>query len=216
MSVKDPRVLSIKTPEDMLEILRSRGTLLRDFKKGATITVWNRMEKNYSYVLEESPGRGFPADFKPWANPGKMLELGVFNGKYLNDCLLEFPADWFLNAIAKEKLRPSDPTVEVNLLKADSRLPLSDWKKKAWVARPGGHTTLSDPSKNPDERGWFQWYCRYWLGRRIPELDAKQIQRWKAFSRHAGQIRANCTKGDTKCRPRQRQALLQWSWNPYS
>jgi hypothetical protein len=202
MSVKDPRVLSIKTPEDMLEILRSRGTLLRDFKKGATITVWNRMEKNYSYVLEESPGRGFPADFKPWASPGKMLELGVFNGKYLNDCLLEFPADWFLNAIAKEKLRPSDPTVEVNLLKADSRLPLSDWKQKAWVARPGGHTTLSDPSKNPDERGWFQWYCRYWLGRRIPELDA-------------GQIRANCTKGDTKCRPRQRQALLQWSWNPY-
>jgi len=217
MSLKDPRILKIKTPEDMSEILKSKGTPLSKFKKGDIIKVWNKMEKNYEYELTEAPGKHFDPEFKPWASPGKMLELGVFEGKYLNDCVLEFPAEWYLNAIKKDKLRPSDPTKEINLLKADSRLGISEWKKKGWVpssGHSGRYPILSDSSKNPDERGWFQWYCRYWMGRRIPELDTVQIQRWKAFTRHAGQIKANCSSGDLSCRPRQRQALLQWSWNP--
>jgi len=213
---KDSRVLHLKTPEDMLAVLKSKGKLLKTFKKGDNIIVWNRMEKNYNYQLSEAPGKGFDPEFKPYMNPGEMLEHGVFNGKYLNDCLLEFPAEWFLHALAHDKLRPTNPSKEVNYLSADSRQPLSVWKQNGWL--PGGHvkkSVLSDGAENPDERGWFQWYCRYWLGRRLPELDKVQIQRWKAFSRHAGQIKANCTKGDLKCRPRQRQALLQWAWNPH-
>lgn len=211
----DKRLLNLKTPDDMLAVLKEKGRPLSSFRQGDTITVWNRMEKNYSYQLSEAPGSGFDPAFNPWADPGEMLSLGVFSGKYLNDCLLEFPAEWFLRAIALDKLRPSDPTVEVNGLQADSRLSLSEWKKKAWV--PGGSkhsTVLSDPTKNPDERGWFQWYCRYWLGRRLPELDAVQIGRWRAFKRHSGGVKANCRPGDLSCRPRQRQALLQWAWNP--
>lgn len=199
----------------MLEILKDKGRLLRDFKKGDTINVWNKMEKNYSYVLSESPGRNFDPEFKPHWTPGEMLAQGVFEGKYLNDCLLEFPAEWFLEAIRADKLRPTDPTVDVNVMKADSRLPLSEWRRKGWV--PSSHSSgiLGTASKNPDERGWFQWYCRYWMGRRLPELDAEQIGRWKAFKRHAGGIRANCRPRDLQCRPRQRQALAQWSWNPF-
>ena len=217
MSWKDPRVTSIKTPEDMLEILKGKGRLFKEFKKGDTIHVWNKMEKNYSYVLEEAPGKNMAAEFKPWATPGEMLEMGVFEGKYLNDCLLEFPAEWFLFALAKDKLQPSEPSVQVNYTKADSRLPLSEWKRKGWIpgaSRPESHGILSDAKKNPDERGWFQWYCRYWMGRRIPELDAEQIGRWRAFKRHAGGVKANYSAGDMSCRPRQRQALLQWAWNP--
>jgi hypothetical protein len=210
----DSRLLTLKTPEDMLKILKAKGRPLSSFKKGDTINVWNKMEKNYSYTLEASPGRNFDPEFKPWASPGKMLELGIFQGKYLNDCLLEFPEEWFLRAIDKGKLQPSEPTNDVNLLKADSRQPLSEWKRKGWVASSGHSGVLADAEKNPDERGWFQWYCRYWMGRRLPELDAVQIKRWKAFRRHAGQITANCTSGDLSCRPRQRQALLQWAWNP--
>ena len=204
-----------------MAILADHGRPLSSFQKGDTVHVWNKMRRGYEYRLEEAPGQGMAAEFKPWADPGELLALGVFGGKYLNDCLLEFPAEWFLRAGALGKLRPGlegsseGPSVEVNMLQADSRLPLSEWRRKGWV--PGGQkssTLLADPARNPDERGWFQWYCRYWLGRRLPELDAEQIGRWRAFKRHAGQVKANCRAGDLTCRPRQRQALLQWSWNP--
>jgi hypothetical protein len=217
MSYKDPRVLHLKSPADMLEVLRTRGRLQRDFKKGDTIHVWNRMEKNYSYELAAAPGRDMDPEFKPYATPAEMLAMGVFEGKYLNDCLLEFPAEWFLEAIRADKLRPTGPTVDVNVMQADSRLPLSQWRKNGWVPSGSGSSggILADPRRNPDERGWFQWYCRYWMGRRIPDLDAEQIGRWKAFKRHAGGVRANCKPRDLQCRPRQRQALAQWAWNPF-
>lgn len=220
MGFKDPRVLHLKDPGDMLAVLKDNGRLLRDFKKGDTIHVWNRMEKNYAYRLDVEPGKEFPPDFKPYYTPGEMLAMGVFEGKYLNDCLTEFPAEWFLEAIRADTLRPTGPTVAVNYTKADSRLPLSEWRRKGWVpsgatgGRSESQSILGDAKRNPDERGWFQWYCRYWLGRRIPDLDAEQIARWRAFKRHAGGVKANCESGDMACRPRQRQALLQWSWNP--
>lgn len=218
----DPRILKLKTPEDMMAILLNKGRRLTDFNKGDTIHVWNKMRKGYSYELSEEPGMNL--GFVPYANPGEILAAGSFEGKYLNDCLLEFPAEWFLNALALGKLSPEKPSIELNQFQILSRLPLNEWQKNGWVppskgSRPGknakGRDILGDPKRNPDERGWFQWYCRYWMGRRLPDLDAVQIGRWKAFTRHAGAIKKNCSPGDLSCRPRQRQALLQWAWNPY-
>jgi hypothetical protein len=146
--------------------------------------------------------------------PGEILALGAFGGKYLNDCLLEFPAEWFLHAGLLGKLSPQGQDISVNHFQIDSRLPLSEWRKAGWVPHgkvlTGKRRILS--VGNPDERGWFQWYCRYWMGRRIPELDDLQIQRWRNFRRHYGAVQKAC-KGDINCRPRQRQALLHWAWD---
>ena len=154
------------------------------------------MQNSYSYKIETLTGSGFAPDFKPHLTPKKMLEMGVFEGKYCNDCRYEFPPSWFHNARISETADPS-----LNYFGIKSRQPLSVWSRKGWIY-------------GPDPRGWFQWYCRYYLGRRLPEIDPIQIRRWRAFSRHAGQVRANCNPGDIFCRPRQRQALLQWSHDP--
>jgi len=164
---------------------------------GTMVKVKDKMQSGYSYVIAAPAGKNFAPDFKPHFSPKEMLKLGVFEGKYCNDCRGEFPEDWF--AEAKTSTVP-DPGL--NFFKVKSRLPLSVWRQKGWII-------------GPDPRGWFQWYCRYYLGRRLPEIDALQIKRWKAFARHAGQIRANCFPMDLDCRPRQRQALLQWAYDPF-
>ena len=202
--------------DTMLAEIKEKGRSLADFKKGDTIHVGNKMVKEYSYVLSESPGTELA--FKPYSTPGEILAMGAFEGKYLNDCIGEFPSEWYAGAIALDKLRPEGADVSVNAFGVGSRQPLNAWRKAGWV--PGGGKdkrfgVLSSQTKNPDERGWFQWYCRYWMGRRLPELDEIQMKRWRSFTRHAGQIRANCKPGDLTCRPVQRQALLQWAHNPF-
>ena len=169
---------------------------------------------SYRYRLDAEPGA---IEFEAELSPGEMLMLGVFEGKYLNDCIREFPAEWFMGALVTGSLSPDLPNPDCNLFKLKSRLPLTAWRESGWAPSISNRSKgiLADPAKNPDERGWFQWYCRYWMGRRIPELDDVQIKRWRAFRRHAGAIRANCVSGDLTCRPRERQALLQWAHDPF-
>jgi hypothetical protein len=206
------------SPEQLKSLLLKWGRPLASFKKGDTIKGTETMSKPYSYILTEEPGELGP-DFQPALSPAEILLLGAFEGSYLNDCYREFPAEWFLGALMTDSLRPGAPDETVNLFKIKSRQPLSAWRENGWVhtSRRVGKThraILSSP-ENPDERGWFQWYCRYWMGRRIPDLDHVQIGRWRSFARHAGAIKANCKPGDLSCRPRERQALLQWAWNPF-
>ncbi|PIE06832.1 MAG: hypothetical protein CSA74_10220 [Rhodobacterales bacterium] len=157
------------------------------------IEVDDRMQQGYAYRLEAPMGAEFDPGFAPAYSPAEMLAMGVFEGKYLNDCRAEFPADWYDGAKLSDR-----PDPRLNFFGVKSRQPLSVWRQKGWII-------------GPDPRGWFQWYCRYYMGRRLPETDAAQIKRWRAFARHAGQVRANCMSGDLSCRPRQRQALLQWA-----
>ncbi len=160
------------------------------------VIVNDMMQKNYCYELVEKPGCNFDERFNPELTPKQMLRLGVFGGKYMTDCRKEFPADWFAGA----KLCRERHDASLNYFKVNASQPLSVWRKKGWIYS-------SDP------RGWFQWYCRYYSGRRLPAEDNIQIVRWLAIRRHGAQLRKNCAPGDIACRPRQRQALLHWAYD---
>jgi hypothetical protein len=198
----------------------TQGRPAVSFKKGTTLhvpTPMNPVNRSYTYTLAANPGEDFDPGFKPDLTPAEILAYGAFEGKYLNDCYREFPQEWFLGAAVLGKLRPHPlgPDPSVNLFQIKSRLPLTEWRRAGWAPSKSGTGLLGDPKRNPDERGWFQWYARYWLGRRIPELDQKQIARWRSFRRHVGAIKANCSRGAITCRAKERQALLHWAYNPF-
>jgi hypothetical protein len=161
-----------------------------------TILVSDMMQRDYRYVLSEPAGRNFHTGFDPELTPKEMLGLGVFGGKYMTDCRDEFPSDWF----AEAKLSPKSYDASLNYFGVKASQPLSVWRDKGWI-------------HSDDPRGWFQWYCRYYMGRRLPEEDLRQIGRWRAMGRHVAQIRRNCEPGDCGCRRRQRQALLHWAYD---
>jgi hypothetical protein len=165
-------------------------------KQKRIVTVNDKMQSRYRYELAAPTGRNFDPEFHPELTPAQMLRLGVFGGKYLTDCRKEFPASWFKGA----RLAPRGRDCSLNYFGVDASQPLSVWRAKGWL--------------HPDDpRGWFQWYCRYYAGRRLPEEDRRQIKRWKAIRRHVRQIEKNCEKGNVFCRPRQRQALLHWAYD---
>ena len=162
------------------------------------VIVNDLMQSNYKYLLTHPVGENFDREFVPELTPIEMLKLGVFGGKYMADCFLEFPSSWFQEA----KISKGKKNIELNFFKIDASLPLKHWLDKGWIF-------------DQDPRGWFQWYCRFCNGRRIPHMDEIQIKRWKNFRRHVLAIEKNCEKGDLGCRKRQRQAILQWAYDPY-
>jgi len=160
------------------------------------VTVNDHMQKGYKYRLVAPIGRNFDPEFDPDLTPKDMLRLGVFGGKYMTDCRKEFPHNWFVRA----KLSPKRADPALNFFGVTASQPLAEWRRKGWI--------------HPDDpRGWFQWYCRYYMGRRMPQEDARQIKRWKAIRRHLRQIQQHCERGDLLCRRRQRQALLHWAYD---
>jgi hypothetical protein len=163
--------------------------------RSRTVIVNDRMQRGYRYALVAPEGRDFDPAFRPELTPPEMLQLGVFGGKYMTDCRGEFPAQWFEGA----KLAAGKRDPALNFFGVEASQPLSVWRAKGWI--------------HPDDpRGWFQWYCRYYRGRRMPD-DARQIGRWRAMRRHVRQLGSACERGDLHCRPRQRQALLHWAYD---
>lgn len=164
--------------------------------KTRIVVVNDLMQRNYHYELTAGEGKDFDPRFKPDLTPAQMLKLGVFGGKYMTDCRKEFPASWFENA----KLNPKFHDPKLNFFRVNASQPLSVWRKKGWI-------------DDDDPRGWFQWYCRYYMGRRSPAEDERQIKRWIAIKRHISQVKKHCRVKDYGCRPRQRQALLHWAYD---
>ena len=172
---------------------------MAEAKKGRVIVVNDKMQKGYRYRLTAPTGRQFSADFKPELTPKEMLEMGVFGGRYMRDCQKEFPKSWFIKAkFHPEKKSGHSP--KLNYFGVDASQSLAVWRRKGWIY--------------PDDpRGWFQWYCRYYLGRRLPVEDQRQIGRWLKMRRHLTQVKKNCPAKNLACRRRQRQALLHWAYD---
>ncbi len=164
------------------------------------VFVNDKMQKGYRYECVEPIGKRFADDFKPDLSPKQMLVLGVFGGKYMTDCTKEFPVDWFTRAKLPPAGGSQKKNPKLNYFGVNASQSLKIWRAKGWIY-------VDDP------RGWFQWYCRYYMGRRIPTEDARQIKRWKAMTRHIGQIKMKCRQADIFCHPRQRQALLHWAYD---
>ncbi|MBP9702852.1 hypothetical protein KBD69_04135 [Candidatus Woesebacteria bacterium] len=163
---------------------------------GRVIVVNDLMQQNYRYELTAPMGEDFDDNFAPELTPKEMLALGVFGGRYMTDCRDEFPSDWYVKAkLCHEKHDPA-----LNFFGVNASQPLSVWRAKGWIY-------------HEDPRGWFQWYCRYYMGRRLPVEDVKQIKRWQMLKRHVAQVKKNCKRGDYTCRPVQRQALLHWAYD---
>lgn len=160
------------------------------------VVVKDLMQSGYCYELIAPMGEDFDDGFSPELSPREMLELGVFGGKYMTDCRDEFPRDWYAHAKLCHEFH--DP--KLNFFGVNASQPLSVWRAKGWISRY-------------DPRGWFQWYCRYYMGRRIEDEDKKQIQRWKMIKRHLAQLQKNCDARDLSCRRVQRQALLHWAYD---
>lgn len=188
---------------------------LKWYKPGRIIRVSDKMQV-YEYTLTARAGlkSDFDPLFRPALSPAAMLKYGVFEGKYLNDCTDEFPSEWYDDANGK-LLEVAD--AKINLFGIKSRLSLQTWRENGWIPITDGDN---------DVRGWFQWYCRYWLGRRDENVDHIQIARWRSFARHRGQIISSIKKmkkserPKTRSeimnhRPKQRQALLQWAYDPF-
>jgi hypothetical protein len=172
----------------MRSVLHARPT-------GRRVVVNDRMQRGYVYYRSEPPGRNFDPVFTPELTPKQMLRLGVFGGRYMTDCRAEFPEDWFTHAkLADDRRRPA-----LNYFGVTASQSLAAWRRSGWI-RP------------QDPRGWFQWYCRYYMGRRTAD-DARQIRRWRAIRRHVTAIQKNCEPGDLECRKKQRQAALHWAYD---
>lgn len=155
----------------------------------------NSMQSGYSYNVPVIP-TPFPHNFKPDFTPNEMLRLGVFGGAYLGDSIGEYPWDMVLGAkVAKEY------DAQINAFKVRSGESLEFWQEKGWI--------------HPDDpRGWFEWYCRYWTGRRTEAEDFRQISRWKNFGPRFQTLLKKTGQGRPDVQRKTRQSLLHWGYDP--
>jgi len=141
--------------------------------------------------------------------PKEMIRMGVFGGTYFSKLVdyRTFPKEWFSDIDEKFYLS-NNYQKEVNYFKIKSGQSQEEWVRKGWIHKD-------------DPRGWFEWYCKFFNGRRH-EDDERQIKRWAAFCGPKGRFRNNIYKkifkagvriqDSNKISPRIQQSLLHWSY----
>lgn len=155
----------------------------------------------------------WPDKFHPNLAPRDCIRAGMLSGTYFSRTDLisvgEFPVDWF-EGLDPDTYSGDRERNEVNMYGVHAGTSQADWERAGWM-------------HSDDPRGWFQWYCRYWRGRRH-EDDERQIDRWARFASVErgrwtrtlyGKIRsAGVPVDDGSISPVIRQSLLHWAYLP--
>ena len=146
--------------------------------------------------------------FKPMLTPKKMLNKGIFGGTYFNQLVdyRIFPEDWFSN-LDETYFLSKIYNKKINYFNIKSGQSQEEWELKGWIHKD-------------DPRGWFEWYCKYFSGRRH-EDDERQIKRWAALAGKRGRfsrflvtqiINKNGKWNDESISPKIRQVLQHWGY----
>ena len=146
-------------------------------------------------------------------SPVEVISEGAFGGTHFRDIYSGVNGKWyrnswkefkFLSSIDKKLYASSYYDVGVNKYGVKFGTSLRFWESKGWI-------------NGIDPYGWFQWYCRYWLGRRSSD-DKRQIKRWRAIVNRFKSVLVRMIKDkgtkfdDYSVSPKIRQILLHWGY----
>jgi len=159
-------------------------------------------------------------EFSPNMTPKEVLQAGSFGGtyfrpiyssvtklKYGKEVWQELPSDWLEGLDIRTRVSSSLYDASRNKYKVKCGASLEEWESSGWM-------------REQDPYGWFQWYCRFYQGRRT-EDDSRQIGRWSNCAGEKGRwknnliskiVKAGCAWDNTNISPVVRQTLLHWAY----
>ena len=160
-------------------------------------------------------------DFTPNLTPKEVLQMGSFGGtyfrpiyssvtkqKYGKEVWEELPKEWLEGLNVRTMVSSSLYDASRNKYKVKCGASLEEWENSGWMHRQ-------------DPYGWFQWYCRFYQGRRT-EDDARQVDRWAKCAGERGRwknnliskiVKAGCGWDNTTVSPVVRQTLQHWAYS---
>ena len=183
------------------------------FKPALDLSEGVRDKKTGKLVFKDHP------EFTPNLTPKQVIQAGTWGGCYFHPrggkqgirgpCNItheEFPQDWFAG-LKPDQYRSRRYDKDRNKYGVVAGQDQAYWEEHGWIIPQ-------------DPRGWFQWYCRFYLGRRTKD-DARQISRWVGVAGAKGRWKTNLCKkcvyankrwDDDTVSPVVRQTMLHWAY----
>ena len=127
-------------------------------------------------------------NFTPNKSPSEILHEGAFGGSYfrplksrklgilIQDDWKGLPPSWIQGLDVHRYLINPVYDADANKYKVSCGQSIEEWEAAGWIAF------------EYDIRGWFQWYCRFFQGRRC-EDDERQVSRWRKCVGETGRWR---------------------------
>ncbi|KAH8196073.1 hypothetical protein TruAng_009759 [Truncatella angustata] len=179
----NPRVATLVEPETRPDLESIR----------AAWTSWTAVASNPSRDPAGAYHFESHSDFAPNKSPEEIIREGCFGGSYwrplyskhlkttIEDDWKELPSDWTDGLDIERYLTNPEYNPEINKYGVACGQSIEQWEAAGWI------------DHQYDVRGWFQWYCRFWMGRRCDD-DERQISRWKKCVGESGRWRRTLLK----------------------